>query len=340
MINYILTFTILIGLFLIILPIRLNKTVDDSFLSKDYTTVIKGVCSIIVILVHIPIMYQNKLQDGIGSFAYICVTLFFFISAYGMTVCLKKKDYLKNFWRNRLISLLIPCLLINILSIVVYSFLNIRTFKWLSLLYVNPYVVQLLVFCLVFYGVHCFFKQKSNEYVGGVKQDVIICTIILLISLSLFLLNYGWKTEFCGLIYGILLARYKNLVVKIFQYDYIKKVIIGGLASIMLGVIYLECKTVYFWGDYLIKIILGISIIAFSFCMSSHLKFGNIVSNYLGKISYEIYLLHGPVIIVLMYSNITISSGCFILLTVSLTVIFSIIINKLSNYITAYFRVD
>lgn len=96
-----------------------NKPDEDgtSFFNKEYTRVLKGACCIIVILVHVPMSHGNVLQDAIGSFGYVAVTLFFMISAYGMYYSKQRKsNYLTHFWRNRLSSLLIPMLLINVVE--------------------------------------------------------------------------------------------------------------------------------------------------------------------------------------------------------------------------------
>lgn len=92
-----------------------KQTMKVIFFDKSYTRILKGACCIIVILVHVPATHGNKLQDAIGSFGFVAVTIFFMISAYGMYFSKQKKtDYLRHFWRNRLSSLLIPMLLVNI----------------------------------------------------------------------------------------------------------------------------------------------------------------------------------------------------------------------------------
>lgn len=78
---------------------------------------LKGVCCLLVIYVHFVGSHTNALQDAIGSFAYIAVTLFFVTSAYGMMLNAERKnDYLKTFWRNRLVALLVPCFCVNIVA--------------------------------------------------------------------------------------------------------------------------------------------------------------------------------------------------------------------------------
>ena len=72
-----------------------NKiTVFDVYDSR----ILKGAFCIIIILVHIPEVYQNKIQDLMGSFAYIGVTFFFMTSSYGMRLSMQKKrtTYLRS----------------------------------------------------------------------------------------------------------------------------------------------------------------------------------------------------------------------------------------------------
>lgn len=66
-----------------------------------------------------------------------------------------------------------------------------------------------------------------------------------------------------------------------------------GVLSLVLGVAYLYFKTVFFWGEYLLKVVLGVVLITLLFILSSKRTLGNRVADYLGDISYEVYLSHG-----------------------------------------------
>ena len=87
-------FTFLIPLFLLFIIFWKSKRIEDGsfFFSINYTTTLKGICAIVIILVHTPQKFQNPLQDAIGSFAYVAVTLFFLISAYGMQLSVERKE--------------------------------------------------------------------------------------------------------------------------------------------------------------------------------------------------------------------------------------------------------
>ena len=190
-----------------------NKKDDNAFFGKVYTTVLKGLCCLIVIYVHIPIDFRNPLQDAIGSFAYVCVTIFFLISSYGMMLSVEKnKDYLKTFWRNRLVALLLPCLFVNIVAFGLF-FLSTSEMNFTLLYDINHYVVILLEWCVWFYIVQLC-KRKwfpENEGLG----DILLICGTLLSSLYMYLgvdamvsAEAGWPFERMGLIYGVILYRY------------------------------------------------------------------------------------------------------------------------------------
>ncbi len=92
---------------------------DCRFFSKDYTTVLKGLCCVIVVFVHVPDGFNNTVQDLIGSFAYICVTIFFMLSAYGLRYSFENKEgYSKTFFKNRVLILLVPYIISCLLKVV------------------------------------------------------------------------------------------------------------------------------------------------------------------------------------------------------------------------------
>lgn len=60
--------------FILIYKAKLTKDTSH-FFNLTNTTAMRGFWCIIVILVHIPAVYQNRIQDLMGSFAYIGVTV-------------------------------------------------------------------------------------------------------------------------------------------------------------------------------------------------------------------------------------------------------------------------
>ena len=315
------------------------------FFSKNYTTVLKGLCCLVVIYVHVHEPYTNALQDAIGSFAYICVTLFFMVSAYGMMLSVeRKKGYFNHFWRNRLIALLIPAFLINIISFCL-GIVNKDTYN-LSLLYhLNDYVAVLLQWCIWFYIViwcrNRWFPQKE------ILADWILIVGVLVSSLYLYFFveakfsaQSGWCFERMGLAWGVLLYRYFDKIVAWMNYHRAIKVVILTTIGGILGVAYLKYKPVYFWGAYLLKVILGVALITLMFTATSNRRFGDRLSNWLGKVSYEVYLSHGMVMSALAsWLPKNVDSGVFIFTTVIVTLLLSTIVHSVGKPIVNKLRV-
>lgn len=99
------------------------------------------------------------------------------------------------------------------------------------------------------------------------------------------------------------------------------------------GIGYLKFKTISFLGDYLLKILPGIFITTFMLAINTKVSIGNRVSNYLGSISFEVYVVHTLVFYIVKNVNSNLSSGVFILVSLILTVVLANIIKKLSTII-------
>lgn len=162
------------------------------FLSKEQTTILKGLCCIIVVFVHIPAAYSNKVQDLIGSFAYIAVTLYFLFSAYGLRYSFENKhNYGQHFIRNRIVVLLIPFIFVLLIK---------RSLGFNPYLGGLRFVYVLLLFYLLTYAAN---KLKSSG------REYIVYSGVLLYSIAgyLFDVGFGWYVEALGFGYGYLLGR-------------------------------------------------------------------------------------------------------------------------------------
>ncbi|MBR4538293.1 MAG: hypothetical protein IKO52_05540 [Clostridia bacterium] len=85
-----------------------------------------------------------------------------------------------------------------------------------------------------------------------------------------------------------------------------------------------EEQAVAVWGDYLLRIVLGMAITAFIFTLIGKLKVGNKATDFLGSISYEVYLIQRAAFI-FMATVVSdgINSGLYVLLSVCLTIVIS-----------------
>lgn len=133
--------------------------------------------------------------------------------------------------------------------------------------------------------------------------------------------------------WGLILFNYKDIFIK----KVIKKWLINccGLCLLagMLGIMYLKFKPVVFWGDYLLKIILGVAIIIFILGVNTKVKIGNKISIFLGNVSYEIYLLHGLIFGIVSHIMPQMPSGLFIAISLAVTVILSAMVKPIADKI-------
>ncbi|QNU65880.1 acyltransferase family protein [Ruminiclostridium herbifermentans] len=302
-------------------------TKDTShFFSKDYTTVLKGLCCIIVIFVHIPNIYGNAIQNAAGSFGYICVTLFFMFSAYGLTWSVKHKEgYLNNFFRKRVLAVLTPYIIICLLK----AICGFKVFRDGT-----NFVFVIFMFYIIFY--------LSHKYINKKYRDILICAFVIFYSLAGQIANdfFGyeniilkWQTESLGFMYGIIFANIIEPFKEKVKKQYVVKIGILSAVSGILGVTYLKYKYILFAGDYILRIILGISLILLLFTITIHFRIGNIFTKYLGKISYEVFLLHGFVMSVYNVLKLQVSSGVYILMVILGTLVIAAVLNKIDTII-------
>ncbi len=331
--NLILTAVPLIALGVVALYGNKKDDSETYFYSKDYTTVLKGICAIIVMMVHVPDRFVNPLQDAVGSFAYVAVTLFFLTSAYGMHLSLNRsQDYLKHFIRNRLSSLLVPQLIVNIIvfaviDIILISEITGGTPSWRHLWYLDDYVLTLLEYCVAFFVIALAFSKLHWRY--SVYRDIMLIALVAGSSLVMYFHFYSnqnsaqmsWPYERFGLIWGILLYNFFKPICRWLNTKRGIKLILFAIICLILGLAYLRFKPVFFWGEFLLKVVLGLAIIVFLFLLTQGRFFGNAVSRFLGTISFEIYLIHRFTYILVGYIFPEISSGLFILISFAITIV-------------------
>lgn len=333
--DYILTSIIFIILGIALLC-SVQKETTPSYFSKDFCTICKAIACLVVVYVHFPETYGNKIQDAIGSFAFVGVTCFFMISAYGMQYSIKKKEtYLKNFWRNRLIALLVPTFLINCTSLLVYHILLQKDIQWQILIGICGYVKVLLAYCLFFFivqGIKAKFKLKLRE-------DLVLILGVLVSSLWDYFNNLGvansaianWPYERMGLVWGILLYQYRDKIQQFFTNRKTIKTIVMFLLSIILGIVYLNFKHQVFWGEYLTKICLGFAILLFALIVSYGLSFKSKIWQFVGEISFEVYLAHEIVMQTLKVLLGNTNSGTFILATITCTLAIATLLHVIAK---------
>lgn len=314
---------------------------DGSHLfDKQNSNAMRGFWCLIVILVHIPAAYQNRIQDMLGSFAYIGVTFFFMTSAYGLRLGIEKDPgSIRHFWRKRLPRLLIPMFLVNVVSLI-FQLLEGSGISLRTLININGWVQWLLVCYVIFWAVNRFVNPNNQILmIRGGYQDVVVCVLIMTFSITVyFLKSYiaatTWCPEIFGFVWGMVFFHIKKRFAEWMGKKWLLKCAAFCMIAGIAGVAYLKFKPVVFFGDYLLKILLGVLIITFMLAVNSRIAIGNKVSLFLGSVSYEVYLLHHTVFGFISFMMPRVSSGAFIGLSIFLTVLIATVISRVKMKIS------
>ena len=295
------------------------------FFDRENSGAMRGFWCLIVVLVHVPAGYQNRLQDMIGSFAYVGVTFFFLTSAYGLRLAAEKRpESIRYFWRHRLPKLLVPCVLANAVRMAAYVAGGSRVSPWM-LVRIGGWVRWLLVCYLIFWLCYRFLSEKYRDWA--------VCGLAAVFSLAVYGMKPDtttWCPEVLGFAWGILLGRWKNRFTGWTDKGWLAKNAGLCLLAGILGVGYLMGKGIPFWGDYVLKIVLGVAILGFVLGLNTKISMGNRVSRLLGSISYEVFLLHDVSFFVLEKAFPGLNSGVFILMSLLVTAALSLAVQRIS----------
>lgn len=295
------------------------------FFDRENSGAMRGFWCLIVVLVHVPAAYQNRLQDMLGSFAYVGVTFFFLTSAYGLRLAaVKRPESMARFWRNRLPKLLVPCVLANAVRMAAYAAGGSRVSPWM-LVKIGGWVRWLLVCYLIFWLCYRFLPETYRDWA--------VCGLTAAFSLTVYLMKpevTTWCPEVLGFVWGILLGRWKNRFTGWTDKGWLAKNVGLCLLSGVLGVGYLMGKEIPFWGDYVLKIVLGMAILGLILGLNTKISIGNRVSRLLGTISYEVFLLHDVSFFMLEKAFPGLNSGVFILMSLLVTAALSLAVQRIS----------
>lgn len=309
------------------------------FFNIDNSNAMRGFWCLIVVLVHVPTAYQNRIQDMIGSFAYIGVTFFFMTSSYGLSLSMKRyPNSINTFWRKRLPKLIVSCFVVNFVS-VLFKLIERQTVYPMDFMRINTWVQWLLICYVIFWACH--------KIIGGGYQDILTSALVVMFSVSIYVLkNDGliekatWCPEVFGFVWGIVLFNFKDKFITFTKKSWIVKCLLSCIIAGFLGVTYLKFKPILFWGDYFLKILLGLSIILFVLLINARINIGNKVSTFLGNISFEVYLIHGLTFELVGYILPSINSGIFILVSICVTICISLVVQRISKKVLIIVKVN
>lgn len=297
---------------------------------------LRGICAIEIMMGHIGIETGSRVLYPNRKAGILFVGIFFLLSGYGVAYSTEnKKDYLKNFLLNRSIRLLLPAYLTKILMISLRTLLlDRRIFTGIDvkqfLFVLNWYVWEQLLFYLIYYLAYKVMHKHVEIAVG-------ICSVVLIIAAYVSGLDNPWYGSSLCFLLGLCYYKLEKRNIKLTNIRYYT--LLGILAVVLIGSV---AAFFALGNDNVLGNPVARNIASMSFCMMIvmllyRFRIGNPISVFLGKCSYEIFLLHPYVLSVLKVVPVE-SKNVLGILTVVMTIFLAYIIHWLLGLFRSLYK--
>ena len=330
---------LLITLLLYLLP--QNK----EYLNVKSTSGLRGFLALGIIFHHISPLV--KTGEEFSNFSYMgtyIVSIFFFLSAYGLYVQNESREnYLDNFLVKRLSKIIVPFFIISLIYMF-YRFVNgqlidlnffINLFKQGSTIIYNGWFVDIIILMYIFF--YLSFKFFQNKFLSIVFNTIfIICYICLAIKLGY---NFWWYNSVLAFAIGLIWAKNQNKIDRFLEkYYFIVIVLVTVLLfvshryDILLKYLHIEDSYSYALAANLDNIIFTIY---FIIVFLKKINFSNVYLTLIGRISFELYMIHGLVISMLakIFVSSRVNDVLFTLFVLIISLILAWIVNKIDKRI-------
>lgn len=264
--------------------------------SLERTLPLRGILALLIVMHHlartISLGHDNAFIKQFNEWGSLVVGLFFFITGYGLMVSYRRKGekYLVGFVRHRLIKLLPPFL--------------ITMFGWMAFIYISTGENTLLWFSKMLYGetplpnswfiyaillFYIFFYIVARIVKSPLRSIWFLWLISSLYIIAMHHTNWGtfWYSTTFSLNVGYTYAYCENTIkVKISKRPWTILLAFITLLFLLIFVIWKD----YHWMGLIIRWFMPICVV---FCIYVLGMVQTRLLNFLGNISYEIYLVHG-----------------------------------------------
>ena len=289
---------LLISILVYLLPL------NNDYLGVKSTTGLKGFLALGIVFHHLSQWVTTGTEfSNFGYMGTYIVSVFFFLSGYGLYVQNERKEnYLDNFLVKRLFKILIPFIIISSIYLI-YRSINgqvlsssffIDLFKKGSTVIYNGWFVDIIILMYIFFYIS--FRAFSNKTTAILVNTLfIIFYIVLAIKLGY---GFWWYNSILPFVLGLIWAKNKNYIDEILnKYYFSILVCIIGLLFISHQYSFI-LKKVHLVNNYSYAIASNIDNVIFTFffiLIVRKIDFSNKYLLFLGKISFELYMIHGLV---------------------------------------------
>lgn len=310
----------LIFFILIILTIKKDRFTENGniFLSIMHTDQLRGIAIFFVVLGHLWV-HVSKIKPQI-ILSGESVSLFLVLSGYGLAISTKNKFIsFKEFCIKRIKRVMIPYWLVTIFILIIDYFILDRMLKFdhlaMTLLGINTkievinldYVRWFVTFVLLWYLLFYLFYIK---YRSSYSSVLLLIIAFLILPLNYYFLKIIWWHQFFSFPLGCLLAINRDKFIDLYKNNN-KLLIILSIIGICYVLFYKILMSYVSINSTVTKLFPYIFLVYYSEWNSLIISFSSLIllgkfvergfhSNiliFIGKYSYEIFLLHGAFLI-------------------------------------------
>lgn len=331
-------------LFLISILVHLLPSNND-YLGVKSTTGLKGFLALGIVFHHLSQWVTTGTEfSNFGYMGTYIVSVFFFLSGYGLYVQNERKEsYLDNFLVKRLSKILIPLIIISSIYLI-YRSINgqvlsssffIDLFKKGSTVIYNGWFVDIIILMYIFFYIS--FRMFSDKTIAILVNTVlIIFYIVLAIKLGY---GFWWYNSSIPFVLGLVWAKNKENIDRLLKkYYFIPLVSVTVLLFISHQYSFILQKF-HLVDNYSYALAANIDNVIFTLffiLIVRKIDFSNKYLLFLGKISFELYMIHGLVMsifgkhFVTSRLNDVIFTILVLIVSISLAWLINLIIKKIS----------
>lgn len=305
---------------------------NDGFMSLEQTKLLQGFAAVIVMCHHlsqkvsahwIDRRYYQQGMEGFVEVGYLCVSIFFFCSGYGLYKSYKSKDnYLKGFAKKRILPIILAFYVSEVIYLIPRILLGEKMNPLKILAYLtgirqsNPnawYSIILPLFYLFFYVMFKRCKSDSSAILGTTALVFVYMILATFVNHNDYLLRGEWWFNSVHLFpIGLIFAKHEEKIVghiKKYYWIYLPLSFILSIvlyyaalyATFTVSYYYEEFGTVFAgwntvshrWICLVVQMLATMMVVFFFIIFRMKVKIGNPALRFVGNNTLEFYLIHG-----------------------------------------------
>ena len=327
-------------LLLISLFVYLISRTDVDYLSNKSTKSLKGLLAILIIFHHV----SQKITTGenFSNFEYMgryIVALFFFLSGYGLYFQYSNNvNYMENFLRKRLARTFIPFYVFIVIYVIYRATLgevvNVEFFLsfWRdhsNIIYNGWFVNSIIVLYVIFY---VSFKKKDSK----IAIFKLVCLTLVYIFWKAYQNHGDWEyVSIMAFFLGVFWMKDRSLIDKFIEKNYFAFLVSFSILMYVFRRYEIIMKNIGITNKYVYYGIVGnlctMVFVVYFLLLTNKLNLSNKYLDFLGNISFELYMIHGLIMHYLgkFFVSSPVNDVIYTIVVLLVSIVFAFCIKKL-----------